>query len=160
MRILGIDPGLATLGYGIIETRKEKLRCVEFGAIQTSQEMPIGKRLAHIQKELSRLIKKFSPHIACVETLFFFHNQKTIIQIGQVHGVLALTLYRQKLPVFHYPPLQVKNALTGNGRADKKEVERRTRLLLKLPKKTASDDAYDALAVAICHVLSPKKSSS
>lgn len=158
MRILGIDPGLATLGYGIIERYKGNLRCLEFGVIKTPQDVPIGKRLALIQRELSALIGKFSPEIACVETLFFFKNQKTIIQIGQVHGILALTFYRRKVPVFHYPPLKVKNVLTGNGRADKKEVEKKTRQFLKLPKESKPDDAYDALAVALCHLLNPKKS--
>lgn len=106
-----------------------------------------------IQKELARLIKTYAPDVACVETLFFFQNQKTIIQIGQVHGILAITFHKKKIPVAHYSPLHVKSVVTGDGRAKKKEIQERTRAILGLPKERYPDDTYDALAIALCHIL-------
>ena len=156
MRILGIDPGLATLGYGVIETRKKDISCVTFGTIKTPQDTLMGKRLRQIERDLLALIKEFQPEIACIETLFFFMNQKTIIQIGQVHGILALTFFKRKIPIAYYPPLKIKNVLTGNGRAKKPEVQQRVGEFLRM-KKPTQDDAADALAVAICHILSAKK---
>lgn len=157
MRILGIDPGLATLGYGVVEEKRNVVRAIQYGSITTAQDLSIGKRLEIIQKELLRIIKTYKPGVACVETLFFFQNQKTIIQIGQVHGILALTFHRQNIPVVHYPPLQVKNIVTGNGRAKKKEVQEKTRAFLDLPKEHYPDDTYDALAIALCHTLKRKE---
>lgn len=164
MKILGIDPGLATLGYGIIETKnadskKKGVTCVAFGTIKTPQDTLMGKRLGQIERELVRLIKEFKPDIACIETLFFFMNQKTIIQIGQVHGILALTFFKRKIPIVYYPPLKIKNVLTGNGRAKKPEVQEKVGEFLQMEKKPTQDDAADALAVAICHILSSKKKS-
>lgn len=162
MRILGIDPGLATLGYGIIETNGKGVdpSCVSFGIISTPKDTLIGERLAHIQKELKHIIKLYKPDEVCVETIFFFRNQKTVIQIGQVHGVLSLTLHTEKIPTFRYPPLKIKNMLTGNGRAEKKELEKVVKKILKIREKISPDDAADALAVALCHLFeknSPKK---
>ncbi len=157
MKILGIDPGLATLGYGVIETKKKSFSCVTFGTIKTPQDTPVGKRLGQIQRGLIALIKEHKPDVACVETLFFFQNQKTIIQIGQVHGILALTFFKKKIPVVHYPPLKIKNVITGNGRAKKHEVQKKTGELLGMEKKPTPDDAADALAIAICHIFSMKK---
>lgn len=156
MRILGIDPGLATLGYGIVETGKvREFSCVNYGVISTPKDTPIGKRLSHIERQLRIIIKLYRPDAACVETLFFFRNQKTVIEIGQVHGVLSLTFYRAKTPLFRYPPLQVKNVVTGNGRAEKKELEKWVKKLLRIKKKIRPDDAADALGVALCHLLLP-----
>lgn len=152
MRILGIDPGLATLGFGVVEEKRNVVRAIHYGAILTAQYLSIGRRLEMIQKELIGLIKTYAPDVACVETLFFFQNQKTIIQIGQVHGILALTFHKKKIPVVHYPPLQVKSVVTGDGRAKKKEVQERTRAILGLPKERYPDDTYDALAIALCHI--------
>lgn len=162
MRILGIDPGLATLGYGIIETNGKGVdpSCVSFGIISTPKDTLIGERLAHIQKELKYIIKLYKPDEVSVETIFFFRNQKTVIQIGQVHGVLSLTLHTAKMPTFRYPPLKIKNVLTGNGRAEKKELEKAVKKILNIRRKISPDDAADALAVALCHLFeknSPKK---
>jgi len=153
MIILGIDPGLATLGFGVVEEKRNVVRAIHYGAILTEQGLTIGRRLEIIQKELALLIKRYAPDVACVETLFFFQNQKTIIQIGQVHGILAITFHKKKIPVVHYPPLQVKSVVTGDGRAKKKEVQERTRAILGLPKERYPDDTYDALAIALCHIL-------
>ena len=154
MRILGIDPGLATLGYGVVETTKANgLTSIGYGVISTPKEMPIGGRLAHIQRQLRQLIRLYKPDAAAVETLFFFQNQKTIIQIGEVHGVISLTLHIAKTPVYRYAPLQIKNVLTGKGRAEKKELEKKVKKLLRIRKKIRPDDTADALAVALCHLL-------
>lgn len=159
MRILGIDPGLATLGYGIIESKGKNglVTCVNYGVISTPKDTPIGKRLFHIQQQLRVLLRLYQPDAASVETLFFFRNQKTVMEIGQVHGILSLTFYRAKTPLFRYPPLQVKNVLTGNGRAEKKELERHVKRILRLRKRIRPDDAADALGVALCHLLIPSR---
>lgn len=159
MRILGIDPGLAALGYGVVEMKEKSEKvfsCVTRGVISTPKEMPMGGRLSHIQRQLRQIIRLYEPDAAAVETLFFFRNQKTIIQIGEVHGVISLTLHIAKTPVYRYPPLQVKNVLTGNGRAEKKELEKEVKKLLGIRKKIRPDDTADALAVALCHLLIKK----
>lgn len=161
MRILGIDPGLATLGYGIIDIKENTGRestpsCVSFGVISTPKDTLMGERLAHIQKELKNIIKLYKPDEVSVETIFFFRNQKTIIQIGQVHGVLSLTLFTAKMPTFRYPPLKIKNILTGNGRAEKKELEKAVKRILNIRRKISPDDAADALAAALCHFFEGK----
>ena len=154
--MLGIDPGLATLGYGIIETNNQEkqsdVSCVTYGIISTPKDTLMGERLAHIQKELTHILKLYEPDEVSVETIFFFRNQKTIIQIGQVHGVLSLTLFKAKMLTFRYPPLKIKNMLTGNGRAEKKELEKAVKKILRIRKPIKPDDAADALAVALCHL--------
>jgi len=157
MRILGIDPGLATLGYGIVDktTKQKSFTCIDYGIISTPKDMAIGERLAHIQDQLRLLVRLYKPDGACVETLFFFRNQKTIIQIGQVHGVLSLTFHQEKVPLYRYAPLQIKNVLTGSGRAEKKQVEREVKKILRIRKKLSPDDIADGLAVALCHFLLP-----
>lgn len=161
MRVLGIDPGLATLGYGIVETKSQTplgaFSCVQYGVILTPKEMPIGERLDHIQRQLRVLLKLYQPDVACVETLFFFRNQTTVIQIGQVHGVLSLTLHKAKMPVYRYAPLQIKNILTGSGKAEKKHIEKEVKKILGIRKPIRPDDAADGLAVALCHFLLPHK---
>lgn len=157
MRILGIDPGLATLGYGIVDktTKQRSFTCIDYGIISTPKDMAIGERLAHIQDQLRLLLRLYKPDGACVETLFFFRNQKTIIQIGQVHGVLALTFHQENVPLYRYAPLQIKNVLTGSGKAEKKQVEREVKKILGIRKKLSPDDVADGLAVALCHFLLP-----
>jgi crossover junction endodeoxyribonuclease RuvC len=155
MRILGIDPGLATLGYGIIDSKKSSasLAPVTYGVISTSKDMEIGERLDHIQKQLRVLLRLYNPHVVCAESIFFFRNQKTVIQIGQVQGIISLTFHKARKPLHRYAPLQVKNTLTGNGKAQKKEVEEHVRRVLNIKEKIRPDDTADALAVALCHVL-------
>lgn len=159
MRILGIDPGLATLGYGVVETTKKSKTpyvCVTYGVISTPKDTPVGERLCHIHDELKNLLTLYKPDAISVETIFFFRNQKTIIQIGQVHGVLALTFYQAAMPVFRYAPLQIKNVLTGNGKAEKKYIEKEVKMKLRITANIRPDDAADALAVALCHFLLPE----
>jgi len=157
MVILGIDPGTATTGFGIIKTSSKKIALVDFGCIKTlaGEEMP--RRLLKLRKELKKLIKDSQPRVMVIERLFFNTNAKTAMTVGQARGVVMLVAAECKLPVFEYTALEAKLELTGYGRADKKEVERAVKRCLRIRRRIRPDDAADALAVAICHV---KKSQS
>lgn len=152
MVILGIDPGTATTGFGIIKTASKKVRLVEFGCIKTEAGEDMSKRLLKLRKELKKLIKEFQPRTMVIERLFFNTNAKTAMTVGQARGVVMLVAAECRLPVFEYTALQAKLALTGYGRADKKEVEKAVKRELKVRRRIKPDDAADALAVAICHV--------
>jgi len=152
MVILGIDPGTATTGFGIIKTSSKKIALVDFGCIKTlaGEEMP--RRLLKLRKELKKLIKDSQPRVMVIERLFFNTNAKTAMTVGQARGVVMLVAAECKLPVFEYTALEAKLELTGYGRADKKEVERAVKRCLRIRRRIRPDDAADALAVAICHV--------
>ena len=151
MRILGIDPGTATVGWGVIEIQGGKTISVAFGHISTAKELSDEKRLAEIATDLAAIIVKYQPEEAAVEELFFFKNQKTIISVAQARGVILLTLENLCVSIFGYTPLQVKQALTNYGRADKAQVQLMVKALLKLPTIPTPDDTADALAIALCH---------
>ncbi|HNZ83693.1 MAG TPA: crossover junction endodeoxyribonuclease RuvC [Candidatus Pacearchaeota archaeon] len=151
MIILGIDPGTATTGFGIIRSEKNKLEFIDCGCIFTSPILSDHKRLKEIHKKLSGIIKKYNPDVLVVEKLFFCKNQKTIITVSQSKGVILLTAELQKLPIFEYTPLQVKMAVTGYGKAEKKQIQKMVKMILNLDKIPSPDDAADALSVAICH---------
>jgi len=152
MVILGIDPGTATTGFGIVRTSSKKLALVGFGCIKTpaGEEMP--RRLLKLRKELKKLIKDFKPEVMIIERLFFNTNAKTAMTVGQARGVVLLVAAECRLPVFEYTALQAKLELTGYGRADKSEVEKAVKRCLKVRRKIKPDDAADALAVAIYHI--------
>jgi len=152
MIILGIDPGTATTGFGVIETFSKKVKLVQFGCITTpaGEEMP--RRLLKLRKELKRKIKEFKPEVMVIERLFFNTNAKTAMSVGQARGVVMLVAAECKLPVFEYTALEAKLELTGYGRSDKKKVEKAVKRQLRVRRKIKPDDAADALAVAICHV--------
>jgi len=156
MLILGIDPGTATLGYGIIKKLKRrkkyspKYRCLCFGCIETEKDLPFPKRLLLLSKEMRKIVKKYQPDIVAMETLFFFQNKKTAIQVSQATGAIILTLERLKLPIREFTPQEVKKALTKNGRANKKDIEKKVRRILRIKKPIYPDDAADALAIAVC----------
>lgn len=152
MVILGIDPGTATTGFGIIKTSSKKLALVDFGCVKTAAGEEMPKRLLKLRKELKKLIKEFEPKIMVIERLFFNTNAKTAMTVGQARGVVMLVAAETKLPVFEYTALEAKLELTGYGRSDKKEVEKAVKRCLKVRRKIKPDDAADALAVAICHV--------
>lgn len=157
MIILGIDPGFARIGYGCIETTKNKTRLIECGVIKTSPNLPLSKRLQTIYKEISALVKKFKPQKASLEELFFHNNQKTALNVSQARGVILLALEHAKIETHEFTPLQVKLAITSYGRADKQQIQKMVKLLLNLSKIPKSDDAADALAIALCAVqTSPK----
>lgn len=151
MIILGIDPGTATTGYGVIEQNAGKIRLIEYGCILTKPKQPLEHRLKQIHEELAEIIAKFQPAEIAVEELFFSNNAKTAIAVGQARGVILLTATLHNLDVFEYTPLQVKNGICGYGGADKKQVQKMVQMLLGLKETPKPDDAADALAIAICH---------
>lgn len=153
MIILGIDPGTATTGYGVIEIdlkNKKTLRCLSYGCITTLPIKSDGQRLKEIEKELSQIINKYKPDILAVERIFFFKNQKTIITVSQAKGVIILTATKKKIPVVEFSPVEVKMAVSGYGRAEKKQIQKLIQSLLNLDELPKPDDAADALGIAIC----------
>lgn len=151
MRILGIDPGYAIVGCGIVDYKNNNFKVVEHCAITTPAGMPFNRRLEVIYDELTDLIKRTQPEVISMEKLYFNSNQKTVIDVGQARGVLMLAAQKSNLQVFEYTPLQVKQSVVGYGRAEKKQIQEMTRVILKLDKIPKPDDVADALAVAICH---------
>lgn len=151
MRILGIDPGYAIVGYGVLDYRSNHFGIVDFGAITTPAGMDFGRRLEIIYDEMQVLIEKTKPEAMAIEKLFYNTNAKTVIDVGQARGVLFLAAQKNHLPVYEYTPLQVKQSVVGYGRAEKKQVQEMTRLMLHLDKVPKPDDTADALAMAICH---------
>lgn len=149
--ILGIDPGFGRVGYGIIaKDKKNEWKSLAFGCIETSQKNNFVDRIAEIHKELLQIIEKFRPTRMAVEELFFFKNLKTAIEVGQARGVILLTGVESKLPIDEFTPLQVKQAVTGYGRAEKGQMQKIVATILGIKEKIKSDDAADALAVALC----------
>lgn len=157
MVILGIDPGTATTGYGVIKKlkiKKEKgrnLKCLSYGLIKTSPSLSAPERLRILNNELNKLIKKYQPKVLAVENVYFFKNLKTAIPVSQAKGVILLTAAKKKIPVYELTPLQVKMAVTRNGRAEKKQIQKMIKILLKLKEIPQPDDAADALSVAVCY---------
>jgi len=155
MKILGVDPGTATIGIGVIECEGTKLSAVDFGWIETPKENGTGERLLQIYNETRALIKKHKPDVIAIEKLFFFINAKTAMAVAESIGVIKLAAESEGKKVESYAPLQVKLTVTGSGRADKKMVKAAVRSILKVrspkKKKTHFDDLCDALAVAICY---------
>ena len=147
---MGIDPGLADTGFGIIKKTGAQLIAVDFGCIKTKAGQPDKQRLAEIYQSLSQLIKKYRPDIVAVEKLFFCKNVKTAIAVGQARGVILLTVGENNLPLAEFTPLQVKQALTGYGQATKAQVKQMVKTIFRLAVLPKSDDAADALAVAVC----------
>ena len=154
MKILGIDPGMAIVGYGLIEVSGEKnenIKLLESGSIQTNKDLSDSKRLLEIYNDLSELLKSLNPDCASVEKLFFFKNQKTIIPVAEARGVIMTVLEKFGIPAYDYTPMEVKQVLTGYGRAEKKEVEQMVKIALGTDNLPKLDDTVDAIAIAICH---------
>jgi len=152
MRIIGIDPGTATTGWAILEEKNGKVKALAYGHISTSPKKSEPERLLEIYQDLQKIIRKYRPTEAGIEKIFFFKNQKTIIPVGQARGVLLLTLEEKKVRIFSYTPLQVKQAVTGYGKAEKKQVQEMVKNILDLPKIPKPDDTADAIAIGICHL--------
>lgn len=170
MIIIGIDPGTAKIGFGVINkitrssdrvprrmTRQnpktQKLQVVDYGCITTSPTQTVGERLKKINNELNKLIKKHRPKALAVENVYFFKNLKTVMGVSQAKGVILLTAAKKKIPVYEFTPLEVKMTVSGYGRASKKQVQKMVKYLLNLKKPFKSDDEADALGIAICGVL-------
>lgn len=151
MVILGIDPGVAITGYGVISYEGNKFKVVEYGAILTEAKSDLSKRLLKISNDMELIIKRLKPDILVVEELFFNKNIKTALMVGHGRGAVLLTGASLGLPVYEYTPLQVKQAVVGYGRAEKSQIQQMVKTLLCLPQIPKPDDVADALAVAICH---------
>jgi len=149
--VLGIDPGYAILGYGVVENSGNTLRAVDFGVIETPTDMPFPERLERLYLGTRQLVEQFRPDTVAFEELFFYRNVTTAIQVGAGRGVAILAAQQSGLPLYEYTPMQIKLAVTGSGHADKKQVQQMVRILLKLSAVPKPDDAADALAAAICH---------
>lgn len=150
MRILGIDPGTGILGFGIVDYEKTKLTLVDAGVIRTPVHHPDAERLLIIYDELKQLIDEYKPEVMSVEKLFFAQNVTTAMTVAQARGVVLLLGQQYKLGLYEFTPLQIKQAITGYGKADKKQMQEMVRVLLQLKEVPQPDDAADALAAAIC----------
>ncbi|MGG6313577.1 crossover junction endodeoxyribonuclease RuvC [Paenibacillus macerans] len=151
MRILGIDPGIAIVGFGFVDKQGSKVTPVQYGCIQTEAHTPEEERLLHVYEGMVQLIDKYKPDAVALEKLFFNRNVTTAMSVGQARGVLVLAAVQKGLPVSEYTPMQVKQAIVGYGKAEKRQVQEMTRMFLKLQAIPKPDDVADALAVAICH---------
>lgn len=151
MRILGIDPGYAIVGFGVVDYAGMNFAPLEYGAITTEAGTVFADRLTAIYDDLDFLIDRWKPDCIALERLFFTSNQKTVIDVAQARGVIILCAAQRKIPLYEYTPLQVKMAVVGYGKAEKKQVMDMTRRILHLEQIPKPDDAADALAIAICH---------
>lgn len=154
MRILGIDPGVAIVGFGLIESDRGSVRMLQYGAVTTEAGLPLATRLLQIENDMTALLSQLKPDEIAIEELFFSKNITTGIAVAHGRGVILCTAERLGVPVYEYTPMQVKQAVAGYGLADKKQVMDMTRRLLKLKAVPKPDDAADALAIAICHARS------
>lgn len=159
MVILGIDPGYAIVGYGLLDYKNNRFGIVDYGAITTEAGVPFNRRLEIIYDGLCELIEKYKPSAMSIEKLFYNNNAKTVIDVSQARGVIMLAAQKNRIPVFEYTPLQVKQSVVGYGRAEKKQVQEMTRKILCLEKVPKPDDTADALAMAICHAHTSGSSS-
>ncbi|HAS78350.1 MAG TPA: crossover junction endodeoxyribonuclease RuvC [Ruminococcus sp.] len=150
MRIIGIDPGYAIVGFGVLDYDGYKFRPVEYGAVTTEAGMNFPQRLKCIYEDINFILDRFRPDFMAIETLFFTTNQKTAINVAQARGIVVLAAALRNMPVFEYTPLQVKQAVVGYGKAQKNQVMDMTRRILGLAEIPKPDDAADALAIAIC----------
>lgn len=158
MIILGIDPGIAIVGYGVIEAVRGNFRMIDYGVIRTPKEESKPARLCMIEEGLKQLIEKYKPDQISMEELFFSTNTKTAITVAEARGVLLLTATKYCGKLYEYTPMQVKQAVTGWGKADKLQVQQMVKMMLKLKNIPKPDDAADALAIAITHAQTAKMS--
>ncbi len=151
MIILGIDPGTATTGYGLIKKiGRDLLSCLDYGSIETSPSSSDAERLECLYDELSLLMRKTKPDVLAVEKLYFFKNSKTAMTVAQAKGVILLAGAKKRIPIFEFTPLQMKTTVAGYGRAEKSQIQKMVKVILNLKKIPRPDDAADALGIAIC----------
>ncbi len=151
MKILGIDPGMAIVGYSVIEYNGESPVLLYSGSIQTDKNKKESARLLEIFEDMNTIVEEYKPDVAAIEKLFFFRNQTTVMPVAHARGVILTVLEKFKVPIFEYTPMEVKQVLTGYGRADKKEVEQMVKISLGVEKLPKLDDTIDSIAIAICH---------
>ena len=151
MKILGIDPGMAIVGYGLIDYTNDEISLCSSVSIQTCKDCKDEERLLDIFNDMCTIVEKYRPDCASIEKLYFFKNQKTIIPVAEARGVILTALQKYNIPIYEYTPIEVKQVLTGYGRATKKEVESMVKLSLNTDTLPKLDDTVDAIAIAICH---------
>ena len=151
MIILGIDPGYAIVGFGVVEYKNNHFTALDYGAIITEAKTPFNERLEIIFDKFNEVVARNSPEVMAIEKVFYNSNAKTVIDVSQARGVLMLAAQKNRLPVYEYTPLQVKQSVVGYGRAEKKQIQDMTKRILSLEKVPKPDDTADALAMAICH---------
>lgn len=156
MKYLGIDPGTTTIGYGVIEDISGKLRCLSYGAIRNPNGSTVEGKQATV-RALQELIATHQPDKAAVEKLFFFRNVTSVMPVSEMRGVILLTLAEHKVPILELTPMQVKQQICGHGRAEKHQVQKMMKAILRLEKDITPDDAADALALALCCSIAPKQ---
>jgi crossover junction endodeoxyribonuclease RuvC len=152
MIVIGIDPGLATVGFGVIRIERNTITPVSYGCIRTAAEKQSPERLLEIYTEVTALFEKYSPEAVAVEKLFFNRNVTNAMGVSEARGVIFLAAQQKHIPVFEYTPLQVKQAITGSGRADKRQMQGMIKRLLNLNETPKPDDAADGLSIALCHI--------
>jgi crossover junction endodeoxyribonuclease RuvC len=152
MIIIGIDPGLATVGFGVIQKVEEKIIPVSYGCIRTSAEKQTSERLLEIYNETKALFEKYNPQIVAIETLFFNKNVTSAMRVSEARGVILLAAQQKQIPLFEYTPAQIKQAITGTGHADKQQMQEMITRLLGLDELPRPDDAADGLSIALCHI--------
>lgn len=151
MIIVGIDPGIVSTGYGLISANRQQAKMIDYGTIYVEKECEFPKRLALIYDQLVGICQKYKPEAFSIEDIFFSRNKRTAMLVGNVRGALILAGVHQKLPVFSYTPMQIKQAVTGYGKADKEQVQKMVKVILKLEAVPQPDHAADALAAALCY---------
>lgn len=156
MIILGIDPGIADTGWGVIKEEAGKIKCLGYGSVKTKAGLETGERLVLIAAELKKIIKKFQPDLVAIEELFFAKNVKTAMVVGQARGVAVLTIRQAGVPMVEFKPSQVKQAVSAYGAAGKAQVQKMVQMIFSLKEIPKPDDAADALAVAVCALNSLK----
>ena len=150
MRILGIDPGYAIMGYGVVEKNGQSITPIDFGVVETDAKAPFPERLERLYLGTRQLVELFHPDAAAFEELFFYHNITTAISVGSGRGVSLLAVQQSGVPMYEFTPMEIKQSISGNGHADKKQVQQMIRVLLSLKTEPKPDDAADALAAALC----------
>ena len=151
MRILGIDPGYAILGWGVLDVEGNRFKVVAYDSLLTDKDTPMPRRLQELYLGLREIIDKYQPQEASIEELYFNNNAKTAIMVGEARGMALLACAKSGIKISEYTPLQIKSSLTGYGRADKKQVQTMVKMILNLNEVPKPDDTADALAAAICH---------
>ena len=151
MKILGIDPGMAIVGYSLIDYDNNEYKLISSGSIQTAKGERESSRLLEIYNDMQTILEKLEPDVAAIEKLFFVHNQTTVMPVAHARGGILTVLEMHNIPIFEYTPMEVKKVLTGFGRADKREVEQMVKLTLNTDTLPKLDDTVDSIAIAICH---------
>lgn len=154
MRVLGIDPGYAIVGWGVVDYAGNRFAPVDFGAVCTDAGVPFERRLDEVYAGVKEVIERTQPEVLAIEKLFYQHNQTTVIGVAEARGVILLAAAQCGVPIYEYTPMQVKQAVVGYGKAEKHQVMDMTRRLLRLDRMPRPDDAADAIAIALCHARS------